>query len=157
MIKRLPISHISCLQNFPDLPAAIKKKRQTTASSAPWYHHRRCKQCLCMYKAPCLARTCWAASQTLFYCWILPHSAATFPNKLGNTVVLAVLISRARIVSMNSAAVPKMLSQQVGKMCPLLGISLQLPATWYTSVPFDHRWSKPSPLVASQLVAMGCI
>ena len=30
-----------------------------------WYHHRRCKQCLCMYKAPCLARTCWAASQTL--------------------------------------------------------------------------------------------
>ena len=23
------------------------------------------KQCLCMYKASCLARTCWAASQTL--------------------------------------------------------------------------------------------
>ena len=38
------------------------------ASSAPWYHHRRCKQCLCMYKAPCLARTCWAASQTLCPC-----------------------------------------------------------------------------------------
>ena len=52
-------------ENFPDFPAAIKKKHQTTASSAPWYHHRRCKQCLCMYKAPCLARTCWAASQTL--------------------------------------------------------------------------------------------
>ena len=34
------------------------------ASSASWYHSGTpklsCKQCLCIYKAPCLARACWA-------------------------------------------------------------------------------------------------
>lgn len=35
-----------------------------SASSASWYHSGTpklsCKQCLCIYKAPCLARACWA-------------------------------------------------------------------------------------------------
>ena len=35
-----------------------------SASSASWYHSDTpklsCKQCLCIYKAPCLARACWA-------------------------------------------------------------------------------------------------
>ena len=34
-----------------------------SASSASWYHSGTpklsCKQCLCIYKAPCLARACW--------------------------------------------------------------------------------------------------
>ena len=35
-----------------------------SASSASWYHFGTpklsCKQCLCIYKAPCLVRACWA-------------------------------------------------------------------------------------------------
>lgn len=35
-----------------------------SASSASWHHSGTpklsCKQCLCIYKAPCLARACWA-------------------------------------------------------------------------------------------------
>ena len=36
-----------------------------SASSASWYHSSgtpklSCKQCLCIYKDPCLARACWA-------------------------------------------------------------------------------------------------
>lgn len=35
-----------------------------SASSASWYHSGTlklsCKQCLCIYKAPCLVRACWA-------------------------------------------------------------------------------------------------
>ena len=35
-----------------------------SVSSASWYHSGTpklsCKQCLCIYKAPCLARACWA-------------------------------------------------------------------------------------------------
>ena len=34
-----------------------------SASSASWYHSGTpklsCKQCLCIYKAPCFARACW--------------------------------------------------------------------------------------------------
>nr|DAE78801.1 MAG TPA: hypothetical protein [Caudoviricetes sp.] len=37
-----------------------------------------------MYKAPCLARTCWGAPQTLFYCCMLPYRVATFPHLWGN-------------------------------------------------------------------------
>ena len=38
-----------------------------SASSASWYHSGTpklsCKQCLCIYKAPCLARACWTQSK----------------------------------------------------------------------------------------------
>lgn len=42
----------------------IQMDAMASASSASWYHSGTpklsCKQCLCIYKAPCLARACWA-------------------------------------------------------------------------------------------------
>ena len=49
-----------------------------SASSASWYHSGTpklsCKQCLCIYKAPCLARACWAQPKPV----VLPRADAGF-------------------------------------------------------------------------------
>ena len=49
-----------------------------SASSASWYHFGTpklsCKQCLCIYKAPCLARACWAQPKPV----VLPRADAGF-------------------------------------------------------------------------------
>lgn len=49
-----------------------------SASSASWYHFGTpklsCKQCLCIYKAPCLARACWAQPKPV----VLPRADASF-------------------------------------------------------------------------------
>jgi hypothetical protein len=49
-----------------------------SASSTSWYHSGTtklsCKQCLCIYKDPCLARACWAQPKP----GVLPRADAGF-------------------------------------------------------------------------------
>lgn len=49
-----------------------------SASSASWYHSGTpklsCKQCLCIYKDPCLASACWAQPKPV----VLPRADAGF-------------------------------------------------------------------------------